>query len=179
MTAEATPSADSTMGATSLFISVYSLTGSGSPETPKIWIGNWEGSYLKTVGVCSVGSLGKSLWARSTNCSTSMAPWPTSVPQRNCTRTTELPSCVEELTRYMLGAEETASSMGRVTCASISSGATLGHVVTTATVGRETAGSRSMGSLVRQTAPSSTSARMRIVTATGRVTEKRAKFMRM
>src|SRR5438093_903428 len=84
---------------------------------------------------------------------------------------------VLELTWYMLGTEETASSTGRVTCASISSGATFGHCVTTATVGSETAGSRSIGSRVAQMAPSSTSAAMRIVTATGRVTEKRAKFI--
>src|SRR4051812_1925 len=100
-----------------------------------------------------------------------------SVPHWNCTRTVEVPSTVLEVTWYMLGTDETACSTGRVTCASISSGATLGHWVTTATVGMETAGSRSIGSLVRQMAPSSTSAAMRIVTATGRVTEKRAKFM--
>src|SRR5437879_5454134 len=68
--------------------------------------------------------------------------------------------------------------MGRVTCVSISSGATLGHWTTTATVGKETFGSRSMGSRVAQMAPSSTSAAIRMVTATGRVTENRAKFMR-
>src|SRR5713226_7764346 len=77
----------------------------------------------------------------------------------------------------MLGTEETACSIGRVTCVSISSGATLGHCVTMATVGIVTAGSRSIGRRVRQIAPSSTSAAIRMVTATGRVTEKRAKFM--
>src|SRR5438309_9552721 len=100
-----------------------------------------------------------------------------SVPQRNCTRTVELPSTVLEVTWYMPGTEDTACSIGRVTWASISSGATLGHWVTMATTGNETAGSRSIGRRVRQMAPSSTSAAIRMVTATGRVTEKRAKFM--
>src|SRR2546430_6378564 len=99
------------------------------------------------------------------------------VPQLNWTRTVLVASTVLEVTRYRFGAEEAACSIGRVTCASISSGATFGHVVMTATVGSETLGRRSIGSLVAQIAPSSTSAAIRIVTATGRVTEKRAKFM--
>src|SRR5689334_18216842 len=48
----------------------------------------------------------------------------------------------------------------------------------TASVGRETSGRRSIGSLVRQMSPNSTSEAIRIVTATGRRTEKRAMLIR-
>src|SRR5512132_541386 len=67
--------------------------------------------------------------------------------------------------------------MGRVTCVSISSGATFGQFVETAMVGRVTFGRRSTGRRVRQIAPSSTRAAMRMVTATGRLTAKSAIFM--
>src|SRR2546430_17576052 len=101
------------------------------------------------------------------------------VPQLNWTRTVLVASTVLEVTRYRFGAEETASSMGRVTCASISSGATLGHVVTTATVGIETLGSRSIGRRGRQIAPNSTSAAMRIWTAPGLGSQNRTEERRV
>ena len=68
---------------------------------------------------------------------------------------------------YKPGTEERDSSMGRVTCASISSGATFGQVVETEIMGRETLGSRLTGNLVSVMAPSTTSAAMRMTTVTG------------
>src|SRR5437588_3557190 len=67
--------------------------------------------------------------------------------------------------------------MGRVMVVSISSGPTFGQLVMTTTVGNVILGRRSMGRRVRQMAPRSTSAAIRIVTATGRVTENLATFM--
>ncbi len=72
---------------------------------------------------------------------------------------------------------ETARSIGRVTCASISSGATLGQEVTTEMLGSDTSGRRSTGRRVRQMAPRRTIAAMRIVTVTGRETENFAMFI--
>src|SRR5437764_11157531 len=115
-------------------------------------IGNVEGSNLKTTGVWSVGSVGKLRRARSTSCNTSTAACPMSAPQLNWIRTDELPSTVLDVTMYRLGAEDTACSTGRVTCASISSGATLGQLVETTTVGSVTLGSKSTGRRVRQIA---------------------------
>src|SRR5579872_1924342 len=77
----------------------------------------------------------------------------------------------------MFEADATACSIGRVICVSTSSGATFGHDVMTARVGSEAFGRRSTGNLVRHTTPSSTSDAIRITTATGRVTEKRATFI--
>src|SRR5689334_14857562 len=91
-------------------------------------------------------------------------------------RTLDWPWVVLELTWLMLGADDTACSIGRVICVSISSGATLGQVVLMTTVGIVTLGSKSIGSWNRHIAPRSTSAAMRIVTATGRVTLKPAMF---
>ena len=72
----------------------------------------------------------------------------------------------------------TASSMNRVTALSISSGDAPGSMVRTEMIGMSTSGNRSMPSLVYDTAPTTTSARISMTAKTGRPTQMSASVPR-
>jgi len=93
----------------------------------------------------------------------------------NWTITRETPSSVVERISSIPLTVLTASSMGLVTRASVSSGAAPGRNVVTITVGTSTLGKRSTPSRMYENHPSTTSTPTNIVAKTGRRTHKSAK----
>ena len=83
--------------------------------------------------------------------------------------TRENPSVEVEITRLTPAMPATASSTGRVTSVSTSSGPAPGYTIDTLTNGKLTSGKRSMPRRVIETAPSTMKLTMTIVAKTGRL----------
>ncbi len=144
-------------------------TSEGSVADPTAYdeIGSAETSNRLMIGslICS----GSRARIAATFSRTSAVAACGSISSRSSMPTMDSPSAEVEITRLTPLMPATASSIGRVTSVSTSSGPAPGYGTSTLTKGKLTSGKRSMPSRPRETAPSTMKLTMTIVAKTGRL----------